>query len=99
MGRASCNPFNPKFFRLDIQISTISDRHKRLLENLRFRKSQLNVGRCWLAENFLVAHASRLRKNERDAHSTLGYWWPFEKLHEGGTTNAIKRRGRALLRH
>jgi hypothetical protein len=26
-----------------------------------------------------VEHASRLRENERDAHSTLGLWWPCEK--------------------
>ena len=37
----------------------------------------LNGGENRAAVN--VEHASRLRENERDAHSTLGRWWPCEK--------------------
>jgi hypothetical protein len=37
----------------------------------------LNGGENRAAVN--VEHASRLRENERDAHSTFGRWWPCEK--------------------
>jgi hypothetical protein len=39
--------------------------------------SALNGGENRTAVN--VAHASRLRENERDAHSPFGRWWPCEK--------------------